>query len=145
MVDSFRNQQFLAVRYPFNIETFTLGELSISICKSRLMHSTLMMHCETVFQSNTFLPARRLWRLAGPKIVLDHVHIYVYILYIYVCTTILKYTLYWKYMNWGCTTNQNTCCSWSMQTHEYHNMNKLYIVPDTACNSNVNWGCTSYI
>ena len=57
-------------------------------------------------------------RLGCPKIVLDHVCVlYVYI-YMCVCvcvfvrTTMLKYMLYWRYMNWGCTSNQNTSSSW---------------------------------
>ena len=44
------------------------------------------------------------------------VYIYIYYIYLYmfVRTTMLKYTLYWKYMNWRRTSNQNTSSSWYM-------------------------------
>ena len=61
------------------------------------------------------------------------------ILYMFVHTTMLKYMLYWKYMNWRRTSNRNTSSSWSVyKTHEYCNMNKLYKVPDAACIPNIN-------
>ena len=45
-------------------------------------------------------------QLECPKIVLDHVCVYIYV-YMFVHTTMLKYTLYWKYMNWRRTSNRN--------------------------------------
>ena len=62
-------------------------------------------------------------QLGCPKIVLDRVGMYI----MFVRTTMLRRT-----------SNRNTSSSWSMQTHEYCNRNKLYKVPDAACNPNIN-------
>ena len=45
----------------------------------------------------------------------------------FVCTTMLKYTLYWKYGDALATRIQATASTGRMQTHQYCNMNKLCI------------------
>ena len=72
-------------------------------------------HILTVMVRGIFTPqlAGKARQLGCPKIVLDHVRVYIYMC-VYICTTMLKYTLYWRYMNWRCTSNRNTSSSWSM-------------------------------
>ena len=50
-------------------------------------------------------------------------------------TTILKYTLYWRYMNWDALV---TGIQAPAGTYKLVNTNKLYKVPDAAGISNVN-------
>ena len=61
--------------------------------------------------------AREACQLGCPKIVLDHVHVFVCVcMSVYVHTTMLKYTQ--RYKNWRCTSNWNTG---HVQTHKQTN------------------------
>ena len=74
-------------------------------------HATIT-ECIIIFTPQLAGEARQ---LGYPKIVLDNVRMYIYIyIYMFVRTTMLKYTLYWKYMNWRRTSNRNTSSSWYM-------------------------------
>ena len=103
----------------------TCNELGDSIVQSSTLNASRMpaflnSRSKCAFFSN-FINNQRVLQhhniftpqLGCPKIILDHVRVYLYI-YMFVCTTMLKYTLYWKYMNWGCTSNRNTSSSWYM-------------------------------
>ena len=71
-------------------------------------------------------------QLGCPKIVLDHVRVYMF-----VHTTMLKYTLYWSL---GTSIGDALATGIQAGTCKLMNcnMNKLYKVPDAACKPNIN-------
>ena len=77
------------------------------------------MECSELYTFFTLQLANKARQLGCPKIVLDHVCMYNIILFIimFVHTTMLQYMLYWRYMNWRCTSNQNTGTCKLLATH----------------------------